>query len=238
MVLRLRLLALAITSAVLLLVGCQAFSVDTATLTSARFSLYPMLHQDGKDVSMRQVIKSSVSGLSDLGLHVQADDVSSCLTGDSGTIFEALRVAFSRASINTETSKPRQINLVCTLSSGASLPDTDIEIPSRFPNFVEDAFIEEAFDLPPRIAAQVSFLPLGTETPEIVVNEILDMAKRLDVWKEQKDLFCFMLDGDGGSVFRLLQFAHDKSMALHKGQPLVMTCTLTANKRMWNVLKE
>jgi hypothetical protein len=74
----------------------SALSVPTKQkgFTGVRFSLYPKV---AGEASLKDAIKMAMSGLSDLGLEVRPDDVSSALLGPEPALFEAMWVAFGRA---------------------------------------------------------------------------------------------------------------------------------------------
>jgi hypothetical protein len=234
-------------------------SIGSMSMMSVRFSLYPMLHQDDESdtVSMRQVIKHAVQGLADLGLDIAADDVSSCLTttttttgpSSSTVLFEAIRVALSRASKNQETGQERQINLVATFTKGVITtknPSPPRTVPDEDQGSSSRVMVNDAYDLPPRIAAQFSLYPLGggggrggggetvdCDPLDVVTKVRATLAQPSPCWKSEKDCFCSLLDGNGTEVLDLLQSCFDLACTEWTDGPLVMSCTLTANKRMW-----
>ena len=65
------------------------------TNAAARFSLYPRVTSD---TSLKAAIKTAVGGMTNLGLHVDADAVSSLIYGPQDGVFEALEGSFTRAA--------------------------------------------------------------------------------------------------------------------------------------------
>jgi uncharacterized protein YqgV (UPF0045/DUF77 family) len=191
-------------------------------LTGVRFSLYPKV--EGEQ-SLKLAIKTAVSGLSDLGLKVQADDVSSVLLGSTETLFEAMRVAFGRAC---RVKGEPHVAMVCTFSAKSGE-----ELPTFPPRLVEtEAWVEDANRLPSRIACQFVIYPLGSTKYQEIIDQILDETRKSPVYKDDKDYhFCYMLDGDGSEVFDVLQSSF--GIAQKQCSHVTMTATLTANKNAW-----
>jgi hypothetical protein len=210
----------------------KAFSSDAnKAFTGVRFSLYPNVAKEDPP-SLKQAVKTAVSGLGELGLEVLPDDVSSCLIGPEPALFEALRVCFAKASV-TPDGNPRGVSMQCTFSAGFPGEDADQMAPP--PRTVTASpgkeFINVAFLQPPRIAAQFSVYPMGSLTYMDTIHDVIQNAKKSQSWKEGKSHFCSFLDGDGNEVFDVLRssFALARKSAGH----VVMTATLTANKNAW-----
>lgn len=191
-------------------------------LTGIRFSLYPKVKSDQ---SLKLAIKTAVSGLSDLGLKVQADDVSSVLLGPTETLFEAMRVVFGRAC---RVEGEPHISMVCTFSAKSGE-----ELPVLPPRMVEtETWVEDANRLPSRIACQFAIYPLGSTNYQNTIDEIVGETLKSPVFKDDKEYpFCYMLDGDGPEVFDVLQSSF--GMAQKQCSHVTMTATLTANKNAW-----
>ena len=213
--------------------------------TGVRFSLYPNVAAAPGDnqESLKQVVKTAVQGLTDLGLTVLPDDVSSVLIGPESTLFEALRIAFGRAAIRSDGNGPRHLSMQCTFSAGC--PGEDIyqmtTIPLRTVNVSDTTtkddkgYLPEAYQQPPRIVAQFAIYPLGVDHQYMdIIYKVIDHAKESSVWKHNagKTHFCSMLDGDGNQVFDVLQSSFDLAQEQGAGH-VVMTATLTANKNAW-----
>lgn len=203
--------------------------------TGVRFSLYPnVLHDndEGSKRSLREAIKFAVKDLDTLGLEVLPDDVSTCLLGPEPALFEAMRVAFGRAS-RSPTGEPRQVSMQCSFSAGCPGEPDSSPLPQRTavsPN--NDNSVAEAREgLPERIACQFAVYPLGTENHMETIYDVIRLAKRSSAWKEGKTHFCSMLDGDGNEVFDVLRSCFD--LARESAGHVVMTVSITANKRQW-----
>ena len=191
-------------------------------LTGVRFSLYPKVKGEQ---SLKLAIKTAVSGLSDLGLKVQADDVSSVLLGPTETLFEAMRVAFGRAC---RVEGEPHVAMVCTFSakSGEELPI----LPLR--TVETETWVEDANRSPSRIACQFAIYPLGSTKYQETIDQILGEIRKSPVFKDDKEYpFCYMLDGDGSEVFDVLQSSF--GIAHKQCDHVTMTATLTANKNAW-----
>jgi uncharacterized protein YqgV (UPF0045/DUF77 family) len=191
-------------------------------LAGVRFSLYPKVKGEQ---SLKLAIKTAVSGLSDLGLKVQADDVSSVLLGPTESLFEAMRVAFGRAC---RVEGEPHVAMVCTFSANSGQ-----ELPILPPRTVEtETWVEDANRLPSRIACQFAVYPLGSIKYQETMDQILGETRKSPVFKDDKEYpFCYMLDGDGLEVFDVLQSSF--GMAKKQCNHVTMTVTLTANKNAW-----
>jgi uncharacterized protein YqgV (UPF0045/DUF77 family) len=199
-------------------------SVPPKDLTGVRFSLYPKVQGEH---SLKLAIKTAVSGLSDLGLKVQADAVSSVLLGPTETLFEAMRVAFGRSC---RVEGEPHVSMVCTFSAKSGE-----EVPIVPPRTVEtETWVEDAnHHLPSRIACQFAIYPLGsTNNYQETIDQIIGETRKSPAFKDDKEYpFCYMLDGDGPEVFDVLQSSF--GMAQTQCNHVTMTATLTANKNEW-----
>lgn len=218
--------------ATLLSVAAAFSQPKNQQLAGVRFSLYPNVGKENPP-SLKQAVKDAVVGLKDLGIQIQADDVSSCLVGPESTLLEALRLCFARASL-TADNKPRGVSMVATFSSGRSPDLVDVELPSRTVKVDEGMeFVSKCYQQPPRIAAQVAVCPLGMLDYQGTIDKVVENAKASSCWMEGKGQFCnsFMLDGDGNDVFDVLQ----DSLVLSRAEceQVKLTVTMTANKSAW-----
>ena len=68
---------------------------STQAIASSRFSIYP---KAAASQSLKATIKRAVSGIGGLGLAVEADDVSSLVTGAQDNVFEAMQGCLARAA--------------------------------------------------------------------------------------------------------------------------------------------
>jgi uncharacterized protein YqgV (UPF0045/DUF77 family) len=199
----------------------HSLSLPVKDSTGVRFSLYPKVKGEQ---SLKLAIKTAVSGLSDLGLKVQADDVSSVLLGPTETLFEAMRVALGRAC---RVEGEPHVSMVCTFSAKSG-----DELPTLPPRTVEtETWVEDANCLPSRIGCQFAIYPLGSTNYQETIDQILDETRKSPVFKDDNYPFCYMLDGDGPEVFDVLQSSF--GMALKQCSHVTMTATLTANKNAW-----
>jgi hypothetical protein len=200
-----------------------------------RFSLYPNVGKENPP-SLKSAVKAAVVGLSDLGLSIRPDDVSSCLVGKEGHVIEALQSCFARASVTTDGTA-RGLSMQGTLSYGYENFSTN-EIPARTAA-VEDGreFVPYAYLQPPRIAAQFALYPrmdssTTGESYETTIDTILKPVRASPCWKDGPDRrLCYMLDGDGNQVFEVLRETF--ALACAKTSGVAMTMTLTANKSAW-----
>lgn len=105
-----------------------------------------------------------MSGISDLGLELKADEVSTVLIGNEPSLFEALRVTQGRCALGG-----KQVNMQATFSAGCP-GETDLIDPARhISNSIVatrddniDGWIEDAFIInEQRVAAQFAIYPLG-----------------------------------------------------------------------------
>ena len=193
---------------------------STPTIAASRFSIYP---KTTSDQSLKATIKRAVSGIGGLGLDVQADDVSSIVTGSSETVFEAMQGVLGRAS-NVE-GRPH-VSMQCTISSDV----VDIALPTRSADANEWSEAE-----PARVAAQFavySIAELGTCSDDVIA-----LASASPCFKADKEL-CTMLDGDGAEVFRVLRESYALACSRSVSGHVVLTATLTCNKASWKSDKE
>jgi len=205
----------------------NALSATPKGFTGVRFSLHPKVK--GAE-SIKVLIKNSVSGLSDLGVEVRTDDVSTVILGPEPTLFEAIRVAFGSAC--SAEGEP-QVSMTCTFSAGCPGEPDNSPMPTRTASDDVNEWIDDAYNLPSRVACQFAVYPLGSSDYMSTIREVISEAKRRPVFKDGvKTHFCTMLDGDGGEVFDLLR----SSFALARkrnGGHVTMTATMTANKNAW-----
>ena len=162
-------------------------SGDAVKFTGVRFSLTP------KGEHIKQTIKHAMSGVSDYGVQVFPDDVSTCLIGPEARLFEALRVAFGRCAADG-----KMVSLQATFSAGCpgetEIVDVERKVPkdlvsSRKGNV--DEWVEDAFSVCGlRIAAQFSLYPLGKPQYMDMIYREIDVAKQSPAWKPGKTHFC------------------------------------------------
>ena len=178
-----------------------------------RFSIYPKTTG-----SLRATIKRAVSGVDGLGLDMQADDVSSLLSGPRETIFEAMEGVLGRAaSVEGEP----HVSMQCTISTDVPL----MELPER----AADA--DEWFVPPPRVACQFAIYSLGADEYGCY-GAVLDLAAQSSCIVSEHGL-CLMLEGDGSDVFCTLQECFELACTRSLSGHVVMTATITANKAAW-----
>ena len=199
--------------------------------TGVRFSLYPKVGEE----SLKEAIKKAVSGLSNLGLEVQSYDVSSVLLGPEPALFEAMRVVFGRAC---RAEGEPHVSMVCTFSAGCPGEPNESPLPTRTVN--TDSWVDEAYNLPSRVACQFAVYPLGSSNYMDTIYDVIHEAKKSPAFKENvKTHFCSMLDGTGDEVFNVLRssfaLASQRHLQCEGGVHVTMTATLTANKSAWKV---
>lgn len=210
--------------------------------TGVRFSLYPNVAKE-VNPSLREAVKYAVKDLYSLGLEVRPDDVSSCLLGPEPALFDALRIAFGRASRTIPSSNgdddddddgdPRNVSMQCTFSAGC--PGEDGKVTLISPTEISEQLKKESRScLPPRIACQFAIYPLGITNHMDDIYKVIEHAKTFSCWKDgEKTHFCSMLDGDGNEVFDVLRSSFALARETSSANHVVMTATLTANKNMW-----
>ena len=182
---------------------------------ASRFSIYP---KTTSAQSLKATIKRAVSGIGGLGLEVQADDVSSIVTGSASAVFEGMEGVLARAA--SVEGKPH-VSMQFTLSSNAP----DVELPAR----TDDAD-GWAVSPPARVAAQFavySICELGTCT-----DAVDELASQSPSFVAAKDL-CVMLDGEGSEVFSVLRESFELACGRSISGHVVLTATITANKASW-----
>lgn len=197
--------------------------------TGVRFSLYPKVGEE----SLKEAIKKAVSRLSDLGLEVRPDDVSSVLLGPESALFEAMRVAFGRAC---RAEGEPHVSMVCTFSAGCPGEPNESPLPARTVD--TESWVDEAYDLPSRVACQFAVYPLGSSNHMDTIYDVIHEAKKSPAFKgDVKTHFCSMLDGNGDDVFNILRssfaLARQRHLDREGGVHVTMTATLTANKSAW-----
>lgn len=183
-----------------------------------RFSLFPMRDD------FAPLILGAVKDLDKLGVEVEVDDVSTCLLGEEPHLWEALRVAFGRA-----TSGGDHVVLSATFSAGCpGEPEGDVCVPRAYdgPSGGEEGWSAEAFVLPQSVAAQFALYPLGADSYMDAIYAEIDRAKQAGVRVVGRH-FCTHLYGTGTEVFDLLRaaFVATRQTAAH----VVMTATVSAN---------
>ena len=212
----------------------NAFSIshsDSKGSTGVRFSIYPSVPAEE---SLRETVKRAVKDVADLGLDVIPDDVSTSLLGPEPTLFEAVRLVFGRAALSTSTGKPRHVSMQCTFVVGCPGEIVQHPLPPR--TILEEEgddreFICGAYNLPPRIACHFSIYPLGSEYYMDTIQKAIDHAKKSPSYQHNHTHFSNMLDGEGNEVFDVLRSTF--AIARENTEHVVMTATLTANKRRW-----
>lgn len=185
------------------------------TIASSRFSIYP---KTTASQSLKATIKRAVSGLGGLGLVVEADDVSSVITGSQDAVFEAMSGVLGRAC--AVEGRPH-VSMQCTISSDAF----DVDIPERTRD--ADGW---AIDPPSRVACQFavySICELGS-----CDDSVYELASESPSFVDERAL-CFMLDGAGEEVFRVLRASYELACKRSVSGHVVLTATLTAQKSSW-----
>ena len=188
------------------------------TNAAARFSLYPRVTSD---TSLKTAIKTAVGGMTNLGLHVDADAVSSLIYGPQDGVFEALEGSFTRAAFLE--GRPH-VSMQFTVSSAGIQESFDV--PERA--FDADEWV--AHPAISRIACQFnvySLCELGT-----CEDAIQREASQSSSFVACKPL-CTMLDGDGEEVFRVLKECFLLATGRSTSGHVVLTATLTANLSKW-----
>lgn len=183
---------------------------------AARFSIYP---KPTSGQSLKATIKHAVSGVGALGLAVQADSVSSLLTGDRETIFEALQGVLGRAA--NVPGKPH-VSMQCTVSTAAP----GVDIVGRCDESAAEAWAES----PSRVVCQ--FAVYSLEELGSCADAVLERAAESACFATEMPL-CLMLDGEGEEVFDVLQDCYELACARSTSRHVVMTCTLTTNMSKW-----
>jgi len=186
-------------------------------MIGVRFSLYPMRDD------FVPLILAAVRGLPDLGVAAETDDVSSCLIGEEPNLWEALRVAFRRASDGGA-----HVALNATFSAGCpGEPDGDVCVPRAYdgPTGGEEGWSPEAYGIGP-ISVQFALYPLGTPDYMDAIYSEIERARHAGVRVVGRH-FCTHLYGPGDEVFDILRlaFREAQSRATH----VVMTVTSSAN---------
>ena len=237
---------LLVASALLALATCNtdAFSAEAPssplTATGVRISLYP---KTGPGQSLKQTIKDAVAGISDLGVKVQPDDVSSALIGPEPALFEASRAIFGRAC---RAEGEPHVSMICSFFAGSPAdrdrelaPATTTTLPERTVSAGKDEWIDDAKSLPKRVACQFSVYPMGSskyiDTIDAVMEEVV---RKSPAFKDDlQGHFCTTLDGEGEEVFNVLrssfELARSKQRESGAGEHVTMHVTLTANKSAW-----
>ena len=188
---------------------------------AARFSLYPRV---SSDASLKVAIKTAVGDIGSLGLHVEADSVSSLIQGERNTVFDGLQGSLTRcASLPGQPHASMQFTI-----SSAGFDETTV--PAR------EANANEYASGPPveRVACHFnvySLCELGT-CEAAVQQEAADspsfvMVKPLGI----------MLDGDSDEVFQVLRRCYMLAVSRSTSGHIVMTATLTANLSKWKANK-
>lgn len=209
----------------------DSLAAPTKGFTGLRFSLYPKVKGDQ---SLKKAIKNAVRGLPDLGLEVRPDDVSSSLLGPEPALFEAVRVAFGRAC---RVEGEPHVAMVCTFSAGCPGEPDESPLPPRTVHDGGVQWIDDAFDLPSRVACQFAVYPLGNKEYMTTIYDVIEEAKKSASYKDgMKTHFCSMLDGDGIEVFDVIRSCFDLARQRHAergGGHVTMTATFTAQKAAW-----
>lgn len=187
-------------------------------MIGVRFSLYPLCDD------FVPLILAAVDGLDRFGVDVETDNVSTCLLGTEPHLFEALRVAFGRA-----TRSGAHVALVATFSAGCpGEPEGDVCLPRAYegPSGGEEGWSPEAYCLPEHLSAQFALYPLGVADYMDTIYAQIERAKGMGMRVVGRH-FCTHLYGRGEEVFAALRgaFAAARERATH----VVMTVTLSAN---------
>lgn len=191
------------------------------TLASARFSIYPKSTASG---SLKATIKRAVTGIDGLGLTVEADDVSSLLTGSQETVFEALHGCLARAAA---VEGHPHVSMQFTISSDVW---DDLEPPER--SVDADNWASATLS---RVACQFnvySLLELGS-----CEESVVELASQSPSFVCEKPL-CTMLDGSADEVFRVLRESYELACSRSVSGKVVATATLTTNKASWKSEKQ
>ena len=191
---------------------------STQAIASSRFSIYP---KAAASQSLKATIKRAVvSGIGGLGLAVEADDVSSLVTGAQDNVFEAMQGCLARAAA---VEGHPHVSMQFTISS-------DVWEETEAPVRSSDADNWAAAPLP-RVACQFSvysLFELGS-----CEESIVELAAQSPSFVGEKPLCTSMLDGTGDEVFRVLQESYELACSRSVSGHVVMTATLTANKASW-----
>mmetsp|Transcript_4532 Transcript_4532/g.7503 ORF Transcript_4532/g.7503 Transcript_4532/m.7503 type:complete len:249 (-) Transcript_4532:35-781(-) len=183
--------------------------------TAVRFSIYP---KTTPAQSLKATIKRAVSGTGELGLHIQADEVSSLLTGTQSSVFEAMEAVLSRAA--AFEGRPH-VSMQCTFSTAAP---SDVEVPAR------SADAAAWPDPPSRVACQFALYSLGGDVDAGLASAVAARASLSSCNVAELPL-CTALDGDGGEVLATLRACFELARA--RSSAVAMTATLTCNKAAW-----
>lgn len=217
----------------------DAFSTEapSSPLTGVRISLYP---KTGAGQSLKQTIKDAVAGISDLGVAVRPDDVSSALIGPEPALFEATRAIFGRAC---RAEGEPHVSMICSFfagrpPAGGDLEESVITPPERTVSVPEDEWIEDAKLLPKRVACQFSIYPMGSASYVDTISAVMDEVRKSPAFKDElQGMFCTTLDGDGEEVFDVLRSSFELTRKKHlesgAGEHVSIHVTLTANKSAW-----
>lgn len=209
----------------------------STTGTGVRISLYP---KTGPHQSLKKTIKDAVAGISDLGVAVQPDDVSSALIGPEPALFEATRAIFGRAC---RAEGEPHVSMICSFFAGcpgekgaSAAPTTTL--PERTAKTPKGEWIDDAKLLPKRVACQFSVYPMGCTNYIDTNDAVMDLVRKSPAFKDDlQGYFCTTLDGDGEEVFTILRSSFDLARNRHGesggGEHVTMHVTLTANKSAW-----
>ena len=218
----------------------DAFSIEapSSPLTGVRISLYP---KTGAGQSLKQTIKDAVAGISDLGVAVRPDDVSSALIGPEPALFEATRAIFGRAC---RAEGEPHVSMICSFfagcppAGGGAFEESVIPPPERTVPVPEDEWIDDAKLLPKRVACQFSVYPMGSASYVDTISAVMDEVRKSPAFKDElQGIFCTTLDGDGEEVFNVLRSSFELTRKKHlesgAGEHVSMHVTITANKSAW-----
>ena len=186
-------------------------------MIGVRFSLYPMRDD------FVPVIVDAVCDLPALGVEAETDDVSTCLLGEEPGLWEALRIAFRRAS-----AAGAHVVLSATFSAGCpGEPEGDICVPRAYAGPVggHEGWSAEAFGLGPA-SAQFAIYPLGVADYMDTIHGEIERARGRGLRVVGRH-FCTHVYGPGDDVFETLRRAFQE--AQRRATHVVMTVTVSAN---------
>ncbi len=159
----------------------------------ARFSLHPMTD------AFVPVILGAIEGLSERGLEVESDDVSTYLGGDRDIVFSTLAECFARAA-RTGT------HVVMTVLLSHGCPGEEVcELPGLVPPGAARASLSRTGVL---VSCQWSLYPLGDERYMALIEEAIARGKSDGVYATGRH-FVSHLSGDLADVLSSVRRSFD-----------------------------
>lgn len=187
-------------------------------MIGARFSLYPMTND------FVPIILCAVEVLDAFPLERESDDISTFLSGEENTLFEALHATFAKASASLGQ---EHLVMSLTLSRGCpGEPGEDICDPvpaeSQIVNAQRDGEGQQ-----PQIACQFSLYPMGESGYMDAIYEEIEASTATDGVKTTPQHLCTRLEGSLAAVLGQLRETFDRVATLTPH--VVIHATLSVN---------